>query len=82
MFLIRVQDIRSTINSFLDLLKQAEILAKSIANETLHFEWIDSDFVQAYTKGEWLLIEDVNVCRYVYFNKLLNCPLVLLFWID
>lgn len=46
-----------------DVLKQAELLANGIAGETLHFEWIDSDFVRAYTNGEWLLIEDANVCR-------------------
>jgi hypothetical protein len=51
------------INILLETLKQAETLANNIAGETLHFEWIDSDFVRAYTNGDWLLIEDVNICR-------------------
>ncbi|KAI6182875.1 Midasin [Aphelenchoides bicaudatus] len=53
--------------------KQAEILANNIASETLHFEWIDSDFVNAYTNGEWLLIEDVNVCSSAVLDRLNNC---------
>lgn len=44
----------------------------NIANETLHFEWIDSDFVKAYTSGEWLLIEDVNVCSSAVLDRLNN----------
>lgn len=48
-------------------------MVRKIANETLHFEWIDSDFVQAYTNGDWLLIEDVNVCNSAVLDRLNNC---------
>lgn len=47
----------------LGLHSKAETLANRISSETLHFEWVDSEFVRAHTSGEWLLIEDVDACR-------------------
>lgn len=32
------------------------------------FEWVDGIFVNALKKGHWLLIENVNFCRYTKKN--------------
>jgi len=30
------------------------------------FEWVDSVLVQCLQDGDWLLIENVNFCRFVF----------------
>ncbi|KAI6241255.1 Midasin [Aphelenchoides fujianensis] len=73
-------DIRTIAYSLLSHIKSEEVyvaaqtLVREIAAETLHFEWMDSDLVRAYTNGEWLLIEDVNMCSAAVLDRL-NCCL-------
>ena len=45
-----------------DLLGSYEQVQMS-ASSALRFEWVDSEFVRAYTSGDWLLVEDVSACR-------------------
>ncbi|KAI6207833.1 Midasin [Aphelenchoides besseyi] len=54
--------------------QSAQYLVDGLATETLHFEWMDSELVQAYTNGEWLLVEDVNACSAAVLDRL-NCCL-------
>lgn len=39
------------------------------------FEWSDGMLVQALQAGDWLLMDNVNFCRWgaVFFMNLLNC---------
>jgi len=34
------------------------------------FVWVDSVLVQCLQDGDWLLIENVNFCRFVYVYKM------------
>ncbi|KAF1758175.1 hypothetical protein GCK72_014633 [Caenorhabditis remanei] len=46
----------------------------SIANQSsMRFEWTDSVFVDAYLHGDWLLIEDVNLCSAAVLDRLNSC---------
>ena len=33
------------------------------------FEWVNSILVTALQKGQWLLIDNVNFCRYTYILR-------------
>uniref|UniRef100_A0A1I7TDS8 Midasin n=2 Tax=Caenorhabditis tropicalis TaxID=1561998 RepID=A0A1I7TDS8_9PELO len=46
----------------------------SSANQSsMRFEWTDSVFVDAYLHGDWLLIEDVNLCSAAVLDRLNSC---------
>nr|pir hypothetical protein F55F10.2 - Caenorhabditis elegans [Caenorhabditis elegans] len=46
----------------------------NIANQSsMRFEWTDSVFVDAYLHGDWLLIEDVNLCSAAVLDRLNSC---------
>uniref|UniRef100_A0A8R1HVT4 Midasin n=2 Tax=Caenorhabditis japonica TaxID=281687 RepID=A0A8R1HVT4_CAEJA len=46
----------------------------SDANQSsMRFEWTDSVFVDAYLRGDWLLIEDVNLCSAAVLDRLNSC---------
>ncbi|CAI2351338.1 unnamed protein product [Caenorhabditis sp. 36 PRJEB53466] len=46
----------------------------SDANQSsMRFEWTDSVFVDAFLKGDWLLIEDVNLCSAAVLDRLNSC---------
>ncbi|KAK5976327.1 VWFA domain-containing protein [Trichostrongylus colubriformis] len=49
-----------------------EVLAHA-ARSAMRFEWIDSPFVRAYLDGNWLLIEDVNLCSAAVLDRLNSC---------
>ncbi|CAL2028660.1 unnamed protein product [Caenorhabditis brenneri] len=40
---------------------------------SMRFEWKDSVFVDAYLNGDWLLIEDVNLCSAAVLDRLNSC---------
>ncbi|KAK6056185.1 ATPase family protein, partial [Cooperia oncophora] len=50
-----------------DVVDECRELLAHAARSAMRFEWIDSPFVRAYLDGHWLLIEDVNLCRYEIF---------------
>ena len=46
-----------------DIVKQVE--QEQSLNHGGRFEWVDSILVQCLQDGDWLLIENVNFCRFV-----------------
>ena len=46
-----------------DIVKQVE--QEQSLNHSGRFEWVDSILVQCLQDGDWLLIENVNFCRFV-----------------
>ena len=64
--------------SRLDVYAEAATLVNEIATESLHFEWVDSEFVRAYTNGDYLLVEDVSACRCVSALEALRATLRML----
>uniref|UniRef100_A0A1I7RXZ7 Midasin n=1 Tax=Bursaphelenchus xylophilus TaxID=6326 RepID=A0A1I7RXZ7_BURXY len=48
-------------------------ISHEISRATLSFDWIDSDFVRAYSEGHWVLIKDVNCCSAAVLDRLNNC---------
>jgi len=47
-----------------DIVSRVE--AENSLNHGGRFEWIDSVLVECLRDGDWLLIENVNFCRFVY----------------
>jgi midasin len=52
-----------------ELLSKVDI-ATSTTQQSARFEWIDGPLVQAMKKGEWLLIEDANLCSPSVLDRL------------
>ena len=52
-----------------DLVERLDVAATSTA-PSARFEWIDGPLVQAMKNGEWLLIEDANLCRSSVLDRL------------
>jgi len=46
-----------------NIMKQLD--AENSLNHGGRFEWVDSVLVQCLRDGDWLLIENVNFCRFV-----------------
>ncbi|CAI5447894.1 unnamed protein product [Caenorhabditis angaria] len=67
LILARKRDIEET--------KKEEIreILRSANKCSMRFEWTDSVFVDAYLKGDWLLIEDVNLCSAAVLDRLNSC---------
>ena len=40
------------------------------------FEWVDGILVKSLMEGWWLLIENVNFCRFVSFDLLYLCQFI------
>ncbi|PAV80645.1 hypothetical protein WR25_15997 [Diploscapter pachys] len=57
-----------------ELTAECHGILQTAAQNAMRFEWIDSPFVEAYVKGQWILIEDVNLCSAAVLDRL-NCCL-------
>ena len=44
---------------------QEQVKGDQSVNQGGRFEWVDSPLVKALQQGHWLLIDNVNFCRYV-----------------
>uniref|UniRef100_A0A1I7ZW85 AAA domain-containing protein n=1 Tax=Steinernema glaseri TaxID=37863 RepID=A0A1I7ZW85_9BILA len=62
-------DLRTSVACAVELLtdsdrkEKLQELVDELSNTCMRFEWFNSKFLDAYTNGEWIIIEDVNCCR-------------------
>ncbi|KAK0425090.1 hypothetical protein QR680_009022 [Steinernema hermaphroditum] len=50
-----------------------EELVDQLCNNCMRFEWFNSKFLDAYMKGDWIVIEDVNCCSAAVLDRLNTC---------
>ena len=60
----RLSQLTASLKREQHVLKKAGLGSGSVGGGT--FEWVDSLLVKALRKGHWLLIDNVNFCRYVW----------------
>jgi hypothetical protein len=60
-------------NEMKDVLYELQYLRRQLMQmndeqkqHTMRFVWNDSAFTQAYEMGDWIILDNVNCCRYVF----------------
>lgn len=56
-----------------DLRDEISIFIEAANQSSMRFEWTDSVFVDSYLHGDWVLIEDVNLCSAAVLDRLNSC---------
>uniref|UniRef100_A0A914ZUI6 Midasin n=2 Tax=Parascaris univalens TaxID=6257 RepID=A0A914ZUI6_PARUN len=46
---------------------------EALYRNTMRFEWVNSNFLDAYANGYWILVENVNCCSAAVLDRLNTC---------